>query len=95
MRAAYCGVVKEFIVYTAARFGIFLVVYGVVIGVYVLVAGTPIPVLWPLLLAAVASTAVSMYLLAGMRDRFAAKVEQRADRMSQRFEEMRAREDHD
>ena len=86
---------KEFIVYTAARFGIFLVVYGVVIGVYVLVAGTPIPVLWPLLLAAVASTVVSMYLLAGMRDRFAAKVQQRADRMSQRFEEMRAKEDHD
>ncbi|CAA9381411.1 MAG: hypothetical protein AVDCRST_MAG47-2209 [uncultured Nocardioidaceae bacterium] len=86
---------KEFIVYTAARFGIFLVAYGVVVGIYVLVAGTPIPVLWPLLVAAVISTVLSIYLLRGMRERFALKLQERADRMSQRFEEMRAKEDHD
>ena len=86
---------KEFIVYTAARFGIFLAVYGAVVGIYVLVAGTPIPVLWPLLLAAVVSTGLSLYLLRDMRERFALKVQERADRMSQRFEEMRAKEDHD
>jgi uncharacterized membrane protein HdeD (DUF308 family) len=88
-------VVKEFIVYTAARFGLFLVVYGVILGVYLLVAGTPVPVLWPLLLAAVLSTLISAYLLRGMRDRFAAKVQERAARMSQRFEEMKAKEDLD
>jgi membrane protein implicated in regulation of membrane protease activity len=87
--------VKEFIVYTAARFGIFLAVYGAVVGFYVLAAGTPIPVLWPLLLAAVISTLLSVYLLRGMRERFALKIQERADRMSQRFEEMRAKEDHD
>ena len=86
---------KEFIVYTAARFGLFLVIYGVVVGVYVVVAGTPIPVLWPLLLAAVLSTVASTYLLRDMRERFAAKVQERAGRMSQRFEEMKAKEDHD
>ena len=86
---------KEFIVYTAARFGIFLAVYGAVVGIYVLVAGTPIPVLWPLILAAVVSTGLSVYLLRDMRDRFAMKVQERADRMSQRFEEMRAKEDLD
>ena len=86
---------KEFIVYTAARFGIFLAAYGVVVGIYVLVAGTPIPVLWPLLVAAVISTVLSIYLLRGMRERFALKLQERADRMSQRFEEMRAKEDHD
>ena len=91
----YCGTVKEFVVYTAARFGIFLVVYGVILGVYVLIAGTPVPVLWPLLLAAVLSMILSTYLLRDMRERFAAKVQERADRMSRRFEEMRAKEDFD
>ena len=86
---------KEFIVYTAARFGIFLAVYGAIVGIYVLVAGTPVPVLWPLLVAAVISTVLSIYLLRGMRERFAIKIQERADRMSQRFEEMRAKEDHD
>jgi Protein of unknown function (DUF4229) len=88
-------VVKEFIVYTAARFGLFLVIYGVVLGIYVLVAGTPVPVLWPLVLAAVISAVMSIYLLKGMRERFAAKVQARAARMSQRFEEMKAKEDVD
>jgi membrane protein implicated in regulation of membrane protease activity len=87
--------VKEFLVYTAARFGLFLLVYAVVAGAYVLVEGTPIPVLWPLLLAAVLSTILSAYLLRGMRERFAATVQARADRMSQRFEEMKAKEDLD
>ena len=87
--------VKEFIVYTAARFGLFLAIYGVVIGIYVLVAGTPVPVLWPLLVAAVLSTIASTYFLRDMRDRFAAKVNERAARMSQRFEEMKAKEDVD
>ena len=86
---------KEFIVYTAARFGLFLVVYGLIIGLYVAVAGTPIPVLWPLLLAAVLSTVASVYLLRGMREQFSAKVHERAARMSQRFEEMKAKEDHE
>lgn len=86
---------KEFIVYTAARFGLFLVVYGVIVGGYVLVNGTPIPVLWPLLLAAVLSTFLAAVLLRGMRERFAAQVSARANRMSQRFEEMKAKEDHD
>lgn len=82
-------------VYTLARFGLFLAIYGVIIGVYAAVAGTPIPVLWPLLLAAVLSTVASVYLLRGMRDRFAASVHARAGRMSQRFEEMKAKEDVD
>ena len=48
-----------------------------------------------MLLAAVLSTIASAYLLRGMRERFAAKVQDRADRMSRRFEEMRAKEDFD
>ncbi len=86
---------KEFLVYTAARLALFAATYGIVVGVYVLVAGTPVPVLWPLLLAAVVSGITSVYLLRGMRERFTAKVQGRAARMSQRFEEMKAKEDVD
>lgn len=89
------GGVKEFLVYTVARLGLFVVSYAAVAGVYVLVAGTPIPVLWPLVLGAVISMVLSLYLLNGMRERFAARVQERAGRMSARFEEMRAKEDHD
>ena len=86
---------KEFLVYTAARFGLFLAIYAVIVGVYVAVAGTPVPVLWPLLVAAVLSTVASVYLLRGMRERFAATVQDRATRVSQRYEAMKAKEDHD
>jgi hypothetical protein len=90
------GGVKEFVVYTAARFALFAVVYAVVLGVLFLVeGGDGIPLLWPLLLAAIVSTVLSAYLLRGMRERFAVVVSERAGRMSQRFEEMRAKEDHD
>jgi uncharacterized membrane protein len=87
--------VKEFLVYTSARLGLFITTYAIIFGIYVLVAGTPVPVLWPLLLAAVISAVLSIYLLKGMRERFAAKVQSRAARMSQRFEEMKAKEDVD
>jgi hypothetical protein len=86
---------KEFFVYTAARLALFAATYGIVVGLYVLVVGTPVPVLLTLLLAAVISGITSVYLLRGMRERFAAKVQARATRMSQRFEEMKAKEDVD
>ena len=88
-------VVKEFIVYTAARFGVFAVTYALVLGGYLLVTDGPVPVLWPLLVAAILSMIVSVYLLRGMRERFAESVGQRAGRISQRFEEMKAKEDVD
>lgn len=84
---------KEFVVYTAARLGLFLVAYALVVGVYLLVAGTPIPVFWPFLLAIVMSAIGSAYLLRGQRDRFARKVQERAQRASEKFEQMRAKED--
>jgi hypothetical protein len=88
--------VKEFVVYTAARLGLFLGAYAVVLGVYWLVAGGgPVPVLWPLLVAAVVSTVAAAYLLRDLRARFAARVQERAERMTRRFEEARAKEDLD
>jgi mannitol-specific phosphotransferase system IIBC component len=88
--------VKEFAIYTVARLGLFVASYAVIAGVYMLVTDSQsVPVVWPLVLAAVVSAVASLYLLAGPRARFAARVEQRAATISRRFEEARAKEDTD
>jgi hypothetical protein len=88
--------VKEFAIYTVARLGLFVASYAVIAGLYMLATGTDsVPLVWPLLLAAVVSAVASLYLLKGPRHRFAARVEQRAANMSRRFEEARAKEDQD
>jgi hypothetical protein len=88
--------VKEFAVYTLARIGLFVASYAVVAGVWMLVSrGDTVPILVPFLLAAALSAVASYYLLQGPRSRFAGRVEQRASNMSRRFEEARAKEDHD
>ena len=87
---------KEFAIYTLARIGLFVATYAVIAGVYMLLAGTDhVPVLWPLLAAAVISAVASLYLLKGPRARFAARVDARARAAAQRFEEARAKEDRD
>ena len=53
----------------------------------------PLPVLWPLVLAAVLSTFIAARLLRDMRDRFTRQIQERSERMSTRFEEMRSKED--
>jgi membrane protein implicated in regulation of membrane protease activity len=88
-------VVKEFWTYTAARVGLFLFCYGAIVGVCVLVAGTPVPLLWPLVAAALISSLLSLVLLSGLRARFNDSVQARAERMSRRLEESRAKEDVD
>jgi CHASE2 domain-containing sensor protein len=86
--------VREFVVYTLARTGLFLASWAVVAGAWTLVTGT-FAVLVPLLLAAVISAVASYYLLQGPRQRLAARVDARARRVSERFEEARSREDQD
>lgn len=93
--SAYCGGVKDFVVYTVARLGVFAATYAVVLAIFALLGDGWPPVLWPLLIAAVISAVVSTYLLRDLRDRFSARVQSRAERMSARFEEMRAKEDQD
>ena len=85
---------KDFALYTAARLGLFLVVYAAVLGVVWLVPGTMHPV-WPVLIAAALSTVASAFVLRDLRERFTLQVQTRAQRMSQRFEEMKAKEDVD
>jgi hypothetical protein len=72
---------KEFLVYTAARFAVFAVCVLVAFGIFWLAAGgDDVPVLWPLLLGAILSVMVSAWLLRGLRDRFVARVQARAQR---------------
>ncbi len=72
---------KEFLVYTAARFAVFGACAVLSFGLFwVINGGEDVPVLWPLLLAAVLSVLVSAWLLRDLRDRFAASVQARADR---------------
>ena len=81
-------------VYTLARLGLFVASYALVVGVYLLITGgEAVPLIWPFLVAVVISAVASFYLLRGMRERFALVVEARANRASQKFEEMRAKED--
>jgi hypothetical protein len=86
--------VKEFLVYTGLRLGLFVSAFIVVAGVWSLLSDE-IPLLWPLLIAMLASAVASAYFLKGPRDRLAAKVSQRAERASEKFEEMRSKEDED
>ncbi len=87
---------KAFWLYTGARFGIFAVLYAVIVVGYLLVnGGGPIPIFWPLIVAAIGSAVLSAYLLRDMRENLALHVQTRAERMTQRFEEMRAKEDTD
>jgi len=86
--------VKEFVVYTLARLGLFVASYAVIAGIYLLVTGgDTLPLLWPLLLAAVVSAVASYVMLRGQRERFAAVVQRRAEAATRRFEASRAKED--
>ena len=70
--------------YTAARFGLFFVVYGATIGIHYALTGGPVPTLWPLVLAVVVSSLVSYVLLRDLRDRLALSVQERAARIAER-----------
>jgi uncharacterized membrane protein len=91
---AYPESVKEFVVYTGLRVLLFLASFGVVMGVWVLVAGEA-PVVWALVIAFVVSGIGSYYLLDRQREAFARRVDERATRASSRLEEMRSKEDVD
>lgn len=85
---------KEFVIYTLARLGLFVASYAIVVGIYLAVTGSdPVPLLWPFLVAIGMSSIGSVYLLKGQRARFAAVVERRAAKATRRFDESRAKED--
>ena len=86
---------KEFVVYTGLRLLLFVSSFLVIGGVWALFSDEDVNLLIPLLGAMVLSAIGSYYLLKGPRERFAAKIEERANRAASKFDEMRSKEDAD
>lgn len=76
---------KPFLVYTALRLLLFAATFGVLAGLWLLIFGAQGVLLVPFLLAVIISAVLSLRLLAGPRERFAAVVQARAERASRRF----------
>ncbi len=85
---------KEFIVYTAMRIGLFVGSLVVVVGVWTLFADA-VPVFWSFVIALVLSGVASYFLLRRQREAFARRVERRAERMQERFAQSKSKEDVD
>lgn len=85
---------KEFWIYTALRFLLFVGSLGIVVGVWFVLADS-VPILWAVVIAFVLSGAGSYFLLNRPREALARRVQTRAERMTAKIEEMRAKEDVD
>jgi hypothetical protein len=90
----YPDPVKEFVVYTGLRLVLFVAAFAVVGGIW-LAASDSVPVMWVLVISLAVSGVGSYYLLDGVRERFAQRVDERARRATAAFEAHRAREDAD
>lgn len=85
---------KEFWVYTALRLGLFVGSFAIVFGIWFLLADS-VTLLWVIVIAFVISGIGSYFLLERQREAFAAKVEGRAGKVAEKFEEQRSKEDTD
>lgn len=85
---------KEFLVYTGLRLLLFVAALAIVLSAWVLLAGEA-NWLVAVVIAFLISGIGSYFLLDRQREAFARRVQERAERASTRFEEMRAREDQD
>ncbi len=85
---------KEFVVYTAMRIGLFMASLFVVFGVWMLISDQ-VPVVWAVVIAFAMSGVASYFLLNRQREAFARRVERRAERMQERFEQAKSKEDAD
>jgi membrane protein implicated in regulation of membrane protease activity len=86
--------VKEFWIYTGLRIVLFLGSFAIVFGIWA-AAADEVPVVWAVVIAFVVSGVGSYYLLRPQREAFARRVDERAQRASQKLEEMRSKEDTD
>ena len=94
MVAPYPEGVKEFWIYTLLRIVLFLGSLGIVVGVWRLV-DDEVPIFWAVVIAFVMSGLGSYFLLNRPREALAQRVDQRAQRMTSKLEEIRAKEDAD
>ncbi|MBU2695036.1 MULTISPECIES: DUF4229 domain-containing protein [Pimelobacter] len=85
---------KEFWIYTGLRLGLFVGAFCIVFGVWYAVADS-VTLVWVAVIAFIISGVASYVLLERQRNAFAAKVEGRAGRISERYENLRAKEDED
>jgi uncharacterized membrane protein len=86
--------VKEFWIYTGLRLLLFAASVAVVGGIWLAVTGSA-SVMWILVISLVVSGLASFFLLGRQRTALAHHVDQRAQRASEKFEEMKAKEDAD
>jgi hypothetical protein len=86
--------VKEFWIYTLLRLVLFAGSFGIVLGVWLLVADQA-PILWVVVIAFLMSGLGSYFLLDRPREALARRVQDRADKMTAKIEEMRSKEDAD
>ena len=87
---------KAFWIYTFARFAVFGVSFGLVYLISsIWLDVNNVTILWVLLISLVLSSVVSIFLLAGLRNRLAKDIQARASRMTERIEESRRAEDVD
>jgi len=87
---------KAFWTYTLARLAVFGVCFAVVwFMLPIWFERTEIVNIFALLVSMVISSVISIFLLAGLRDRLAQNVHDRATRMTARIEESRRAEDID
>lgn len=87
---------KAFWIYTLARFAVFGVSFGLVYLISsIWLDVNNVTILWVLLISLVVSSVVSIFALAGLRDKLASDIQARAARMTERIEESRRAEDVD
>jgi hypothetical protein len=88
--------VKYFLIYTVLRIGLFLATFAVLGSILVAIFDYSAALwIWTVVGAAVISSILSLKVLAGPREKFAQSVQDRADRATARFEQMKSREDAD
>ncbi|WP_435770051.1 DUF4229 domain-containing protein [Nocardioides sp. SYSU DS0651] len=83
---------KEFWIYTLLRLGLFVGAACIVFGLWFVIADD-VPLLWVVVIAFVISGVASFVLLDKQRAAFAAKVEQRARPIEEKYDAMRSKED--
>jgi Protein of unknown function (DUF4229) len=86
--------VKQFVLYTSLRVGMFAGTLAIVAGIWALLGpGDGVPMVWVVVISFAISGLASYRLLNSQREAFARSVDARARRATAKFEEMKARED--
>ncbi|MGY2700605.1 MULTISPECIES: DUF4229 domain-containing protein [unclassified Nocardioides] len=83
---------KEFWIYTALRLVLFAASFGIVVGLWFVFTDS-VPILWALVIALVVSGVGSYVVLNRQREALARRVQVRAEAMTAKIEEMKAKED--